>query len=525
MTAGVPAYPLTLARAIGAATTRAPGKRALLCEGRELSYGGLTQRIRRVGHAARGGWSINRGDRVALMMPNGLEYIEIVAGLSELGAVVVTLGAYLSATELAAQMADSQASALIVHGSLAEMAHDASGLPPHRILVLGPAYEDWLSRASDAALASEVAEVDSFAMSYTSGTTGRPKGVLISHRSRALTFAAMAVEYGCYGPDDRALTVAPMFHGAGFAFAAAPLVFGGSVEIMTRFEPEPVLRRLAEGAATNLFVVPTHLYGLFALPPAVLGAHRSDALKTLICNAAPLPTALKERALAHFGPGRLFECYGSTEGGIISNLRPADQARKQQCVGQPFPWTEIRLLDDAGREVAPGQTGEIHTRSPFFFNGYWRQPEATAEALREGWLTVGDLGCFDDEGHLYIVGRKKDMILTGGINVYPREVEDLLATHPLVAEACVVGLPDAQWGERVVAGLVLRDPTAESQNGAGGLIEALTALARTHLAQPKRPKQYVVIDQVPRNASGKVLKRVLQEQLIQSPALPDAKET
>jgi long-chain acyl-CoA synthetase len=462
---------------------------------------------------------------VALMMPNGLEFIEIVAGLSELGAVVVTLGAYLSPSELAAQMADSQASAMIVHGALAEMALDASGLPPDRIVVLGPAYEDWLTRASDAAWVSDVQESDSFAMSYTSGTTGRPKGVLISHRSRALTFAAMAVEYGCYGPDDRALTVAPMFHGAGFAFAAAPLVFGGTVEILTRFEPESVLRRLVEGAATNLFVVPTHLHGLFGLPPAVLEACRADALKTLICNAAPLPTALKEQALAHFGPGRLFECYGSTEGGIISNLRPADQSRKQQCVGQPFPWTEIRLLDDDGADVAAGETGEIHTRSPFFFNGYWRQPEATAEALRGGWLTVGDLGRFDDEGHLYIVGRKKDMILTGGINVYPREIEDLLATHPRVAEACVVGLPDAQWGERVVAGLVLRDPAPGGGSDTTGLMQELAEQARLHLAPPKRPKQFVVIDQVPRNASGKVLKRVLQEQLIHVPASPDSKET
>ena len=514
-------YPLTLARAIAAAAARAPDKVAIRCEGRELRYGALRERIRRVGHAARGGLGILRGDRVALMMPNGLEFIELVAGLSELGAVVVTLSAYLTPAELAAQVADAEARALFVHPALAEMARESSGLAADRVQVIGPGYEDWLARASVGVLQTEVQETDSFAMAYTSGTTGRPKGVLISHRSRALTFAAMAVEYGCYGPDDRALAMAPMFHGAGFAFAAAPLVFGGSVEILARFDPELTLRRLVDGAATNLFVVPTHLHGFFALPERTLAAHRPEALRTLISNAAPLPTLLKERALTHFGPGRLFECYGSTEGGIISNLRPQDQLRKQQCVGLPFPWTEIRLLGEDGAEVAPGETGEIHTRSPFLFNGYWRQPEATAEALRAGWLTVGDLGRMDDEGHLYIVGRKKDMIITGGINVYPREVEDLLATHPQVAEACVVGLPDEQWGERVVAGLVLRDPAADTS----ALQRELAELARHHLAHPKRPKQFVVIPQVPRNPSGKVLKRVLQEDLIKSPATPASKET
>ena len=503
-----PPWPLTLARSIGCAAARAPGKVAVRCAGRELTYDRLRERIGRVGHAARGSLGIERGDPVALLMPNALEFIELVAGLSEVGAIVVTLSPALTPVELAAQVADSDARALFVHESLAALALQGSGLAPDRIVVVDATYEDWLARATDAPLESLVHETDAFAMSYTSGTTGRPKGVVISHRSRALTFAAMAIEYGCYGPDDRALAIAPMFHGAGFAFAAAPLAFGGTVEILPRFDAELTLRRLADLRATNLFVVPTHLHAIFGLSETVLQALRPVGLKTLISNAAPLATSLKERALAYVGDGVLYECYGSTEAGIVSNLRPADQARKQQCVGLPFPWTEIRLLDEAGAPVVAGAIGEIHTRSPYLFNGYWRQPEASRDALRDGWLTVGDLGRFDEEGHLYIVGRKKDMVITGGLNVYPREIEDLLHAHPRVAEACVVGLPDEQWGERIVAGIVLRDAKAGAD-----LESELAGWLQARLARHKVPKQFVVIEQVPRNPAGKVLKRVLQEQL------------
>ena len=315
----------------------------------------------------------------------------------------------------------------------------------------------------------------------------------------------MAAEYGCYGPDDTALCLAPMFHGAGLAFALAPIFFGGTAYLMSQFDPEATLALLRDSDATNVFMVPTHFHAIFALPAETLEGYEFPQLKTIISNAAPLPQSTKAQIVEYFGAGKLFECYGSTEAGIVSNLRPRDQLRKTQCVGQAFACTDIQLLDDEGQPVEQGELGEIFTRSPYIFNGYWEQDETTKASMRGEWFSAGDLGRFDADGYLYIEGRKKDMIISGGINVYPREIEELLHTHPSVAEAAIVGLPDDRWGERVVA-FVVTEPNQESDE------QALLDFCAQGLTKHKVPKQVVFIDQIPRNPSGKILKRVLRDQ-------------
>ena len=392
---------------------------------------------------------------------------------------------------------------IFAHPDLAETARAVPGI--ERVITLGEDYEGWLAAAADTPPDARVAETDAFAMHYTAGTTGKPKGVLVSHRSRALTFFGMAVEYGCYGPDDRALGIAPMFHGAGLAFALAPVFFGGFCRILPRFDPEESLRLLAEGGFGTTFLVPTHFNAIFNLPQATLDRHRRPAgLRTIVSNAAPLAQAAKERIVDYFGEGILHETYGSTEGGIVTNLRPADQLRKQQCVGLPFAHTEVRLLDDDGLPVAQGDVGELYSRSPYLFNGYWNRPDATAEALRDGWLSVGDLARRDEEGYIYLVDRKKDVIISGGVNVYPREVEECLHAHPDIAEAAVVGVPDDYWGEAVKAFVVAR---------AGAALDADAVLSHCtpRLAGYKLPKTVSFIDALPRNAAGKVLKRDLRD--------------
>ncbi len=205
------------------------------------------------------------------------------------------------------------------------------------MIVIGGPYEEWLASSSPTRPTGTAEEWDTFCIPYTAGTTGAPKGVLLPHRSRVLTFFSMAVEYGCYGPDDRALAVAPLYHGAGFAFALAPVFFGGTCEILPHFDPELLLRAIETGKSTNVFMVPSHFQALFALGDDVLDRYDTSSLRTIISNAAPLAQVTKERIVERFGEGLLFECYGSTEGGIVSNLRPADQLRKLQCVGLPFP--------------------------------------------------------------------------------------------------------------------------------------------------------------------------------------------
>ena len=418
--------------------------------------------------------------------------------------------------ELAAACRDCGPRVMVVHPTLEAVAREAIalGLGGHidRVVVLGPDYERWLATSapvSDAEL-PPFEETRPFTLVYSSGTTGQPKGIVISHRSRALTFHGMAMEYGCYGPDDRFLALAPMSHGAGFAFAMCTLYFGGFVEIAARFDPEQVLTRLAAGAFTGVFMVPTHFQALFSLPPETLARHKGDArpLRTIISNAAALPQPVKERIIEHFGEGLLHETYGSTEAGIVTNIRPQDQLRTRQSVGRAFALNQIRLLAPDGSEVPDGEVGELYSRSPYLFEGYWNRPEWTAECSREGgWVSAGDLARRDSEGFLYIVDRKKDMVVSGGFNIYPREVEIVLEQHAAVREACVVGVPDERWGERVRGFLVLR----EGREAGQVLAEEIAAFCRERLADYKSPREIGFIDAVPRNLGGKVLKRELRD--------------
>ncbi|TQF00626.1 MAG: long-chain fatty acid--CoA ligase [Spiribacter salinus] len=492
---------LTIAGGIRASAARSPNKAALALDDRELTYCELVARLNRVGHGAINDLGLS-GGRAAILAPNCLEFVELVAGLSEVGVTAVLVNPKLTLDEISFICADSEARVIFAHADLMETAYEVPGI--ERVIVLGQKYEDWLAQASEVQQHAQVVETDAFAMHYTAGTTGKPKGVLVSHRSRVLTFFGMAVEYGCYGPDSRALGIAPMFHGAGLAFALAPVFFGGFCRILSRFDPEESLRLLAEGGYATTFLVPTHFNAIFKLPQATLNRYRRPAqLQTIVSNAAPLAQAMKERIVDYFGEGILHETYGSTEGGIVTNLRPADQLRKQQCVGLPFAHTEIRLLDDDGRPVPQGEVGELYSRSPYLFNGYWNRPEETSAALRDGWLSVGDLARLDEEGYIYLVDRKKDVIITGGVNVYPREVEECLHTHPSIAEAAVLGVHDDYWGEAVQAFVVIHSDAALDA-------DAVLAHCAQRLANYKLPKVVSFVDALPRNAAGKVLKRELQ---------------
>jgi long-chain acyl-CoA synthetase len=494
---------LSLAGGLRAAMHRAPDKVAYRHGTQSRTYRQLLERVDRVTAALAGGLSLRPGEHGAIVGKNSIEYMEIVLGASQAGVALATVNPRLSLPEIVAICDDAAARVVFADGELATALRDATLATPAEIIAIGPELEAWLARAHPAAAPPQVPEWADFTIPYTSGTTGRPKGVLVPHRSRILTLFGMAVEYGCYAPDDRFLAIAPMCHGAGMIFSLAPVFFGGCAEIMDRFEPDAVLARLGSGEVTGFFGVPTHFHALLAAPPVALAAGRSSALKAVISNAAPLPQPMKERLVSYFGPGLLHETYGSTEAGIVSNLRPPDQLRKLQCVGQPFPCTEVELRRQDGSPCGPDEVGELFSRSPYLFNGYWGKPAETAEAFREGWVTVGDLARRDAEGYLYIVDRLKDMVISGGVNIYPREVEAVIAAHPGVQESAVIGVPDEKWGEVLKAYVVTRP-------GAGLSGAELLAFLEPRLARMKLPKQVEFIDQVPRNANGKVLKTALR---------------
>jgi long-chain acyl-CoA synthetase len=268
-----------------------------------------------------------------------------------------------------------------------------------------------------------------------------------------------------------------------------------------RFDPEHCVRALADAGCTGAFMVPTMFAAIFELSDAVTSL-LADRRLTILSNAAALPDHLKRRILDAWSGVRLFEIYGSTEGGTVTSLRPEDQSRKERCVGPPLALTDVRLLGSDGHEVATGEVGELATRSPFVFSGYHGDEEATATAFRDGWVTVGDLARQDDEGYVYIVGRKSEVVISGGVNVYPREVEEVLASHPLVREVAVIGVPDTYWGERVHAVLVMVP-------GAMVDYEEIRAHCQRSLAPQKVPRSIELRDSLPRTGTGKIAKHLL----------------
>jgi long-chain acyl-CoA synthetase len=494
--------PLTIAAGVLAAARRTPRKVAIVEGERQLTYARLAERMARLANAATTRLGLAHGDHVAILGPNSFEYLEAIVGLSEAGLACATLSHRLNAAELGDICTDARAQVLFAHESCRAQVEGATLPHVREVVWFGPSYEALLAAAAPAWPERRAGEWDPFTIPYTSGTTGRPKGVLLPHRSRTLAFAAMAAEYACFGPDDRFLAIAPLAHGAGAAFALAPIFFGGSVELLPKFDPVAVVEKLGSGNFTGVFLVPTQFHAIFQLDSAFLESHRRTALKSMISNASALPQAMKERIVGLWGDGLLHETYGSTEVGLSTNLRPPDQLRKQQCVGLPFAYTQVRLLDEDGRDVPPGEIGELFTISPYMFNGYWQDGARFVPPLRDGWFSAGDLARQDDEGYVYIVDRKKDMIVSGGINIYPRQIEEVLYRHPSVGEVAVVGVPDPKWGERLKAFIVPR-------GDARPCAEELIAHCGTLLSAFKVPREYELIDALPRNANGKVLKRVL----------------
>ncbi|MFT7285971.1 MAG: acyl-CoA synthetase (AMP-forming)/AMP-acid ligase II [Halieaceae bacterium] len=495
--------PLSVARGVLSAAQRFPDRQAIEAGTRSLSYRELAARILQIGSVGIHDFGLKPGDVVALVSPNRLEYIEIVAGLAEAGLVVATLNPHLSPAELKAILEDCRPALSIVDPTLEDLCNCISeaGIPS---VLIGADYEDLLSRARDEPT-PDADEYAAFSICYTSGTTGRPKGVLLPHRSRALVCLASAVEYNCFGPGDRFLALAPLFHGAGFAFALAAVSHGGTCILHDGSDGESIICRLEVGDIHGVFMVPTHFKRIHDLPEERFnGFAERHALRTIISNAAALSPRFKVLSVQRFGQGLLHETYGSTEGGVVSNMRPDRLLDLPESVGTPFPWMEVEIRRPDGSQCRPGEVGELFSRGPYTFIGYLNREEATLEALQEGWLTVQDLAVRDEEGFISIVGRIKDMVVSGGVNIYPAEIEKVIAIEPSVAEVAVVGLPDEEWGERLHAFVV---PQPESTVDIDGLI----ARCRRSLSGYKVPRGITVIDELPRNASGKILKKALRE--------------
>ena len=500
---------LNIAHGIREFAVASPKATAVVDGDRRLTYSALDERSRRLSNLLLDS-GLTAGSRVAVLLGNRLEYPEIAAAIARVGMQMVPINPRLTAGEVDYIVGHSESAGIILDDSLSGIAAPALDSHPLKITLsiggtqLGRDYESSLEGASTTQVAIDVDETEPFTVAYTSGTTGKPKGVMISHRSRALTFYCTALEWGL-GPGKRTIAVAPMYHGAGFAFGYGAVYTGGELWMLRAFDPEALLQMIQASRAESVFLVPTHAQMLRALGESKIEKYDTSSLKTLYFNAAPMPHPLKLWVKEMFPQVGVHELYGSTEAGVVSDCRPEYLERKPGSVGPPWFMTEIRVVDDEGNPIQGPGTGELYTRSPFLMNGYLNDAEATeACTTPDGFLTSGDVVTIDEDNFLYIVDRKKDMIISGGTNIYPRDVEDVLLTHPSVRDVAVVGLPDETWGEKVAAFIVL-DPASPVD------AEALDKHARVTLAGYKVPRRYEIVEALPRNAAGKILKRELRE--------------
>lgn len=480
---------------------------ALIAPRTSRTYGALRERTARLagGLAALG---ISPGDRVAVLLPSGPDFVETYLAVATLGALVVPLNSRLTPREhitLMRQAAPRGLVASVDHAETVALARvEVTGLGA--VIASGGdlpeaiGYEGLIAGATPITTPVDAAHGDPAVLLYTSGTTSGAKGAVLTHGNLLSNMqqyqAAVGIPEGSVN-----LQLSPLYHAANI-FTFIHLLVGGTTVFLDKPTPPAILEAIATRHVTFMFTVPTVLYALLDSPER--DAFDLSSLQTIQYGAAAITGARLDAALQVFGP-RLLHSYGMTETtSHVSILGKAEHCVAQGSVGRPLPGVEVRIADDGGAALPARVVGEILVRGANVTPGYWQRPEETAEALRDGWFHTGDLGRFDDAGFLYIAGRKKDLIISGGVNIYPGDIEEVLALHPSVAEAAAFAFADPLWGEAVAVAIVPR------AGGAAADPEALKAFLRGHLGGFKVPKAMFILDAMPRNAAGKVLKRELR---------------
>ena len=479
----------------------------------------LAERVARMGTALRQRHGVEPGDPVALIMKNAPAYVEAMFAIWHAGGVAVPVNAKLHPREFAYILEHSGAKLCFVTPDLASAAEEAGQQAHALATIVDVSTRDYDRLAgADAEPLIERAGDDPAWLFYTSGTTGRPKGAMLSHRNLAVMAAGYFVDVDAIEATDSLLHAAPMSHGSGLYMV--PHMAAGAQQLIPEsggFEPDEVFALLEHWRGISCFVAPTMVKRLTAA--ASDRDVRSENLKTIVYGGGPMYQADVHAALERFG-NRFAQIYGQAETPMtitalakrfhIDTDHPRF-AERLASVGVPQALIDVRVTDDAGRPLPTDEIGEVQVRGDSVMLGYWRNAEATAETVVDGWLRTGDMGSFDEEGFLTLRDRSKDVIISGGTNIYPREVEEVLLAHPAVSEVAVIGEPDDEWGERVTAFVVAAPPAADGTAKTTDPEEELDAFCREHMARFKRPRRYRFVSSLPKNAYGKVLKTALRE--------------
>ena len=498
-----------------------PNKEAVIYGKTRLTYKQFNERINRLAHALLD-IGIEKGSKVAILSFNCNQFLEAYYALGKIGGVAVPLNFRLHAEELAYMVHQSDAEAFIVGEPFVQMVKDMQkDLPQVRKYISiteKPVkgmlnYEKWIAKYPDDEPLVLIDEDDPLFIMYTAGTTGRPKGAVITHKNEVVMWMLGGwytyTDPGLFGKhqlrDFKSLAAPPIFHLASFGFCQFMFFLGATVVLPTEvFDPAYIMKTIEEEKINALVLVPAMTNFLLLLPD--LEKYDTSSLKVWGSSGAILPTETRRQLRKHFPNVKVFDLFGMTEmSALVSGLLPSESEGRESSVGKALPFIEIRVVDDNDNDVPMGTVGEAVYRGPTVLKEYYKDPKATREAMRSGWFHSGDLVRQDKEGFLYIVDRKKDMIVSGGENIYSAEVEEVLGRHPKIQECAIIGVHDKEWGEAVKA-IVVPKPGEELAE------KEVIDFCKQHLASYKKPKSVDFMDALPRNAMGKVLKRVLREQ-------------